>query len=184
MTEAAPTLDELRDQEARLVLPSLSENDAIDIGLRLLALATERDLVVTIEVRRASRVVFRAARTGTNAHNDMYVAGKARIVERFGHSTMLERLRHEANGTTFAEATSLAFPEYAPHGGGFPLAVDGTRRRRGGHRLRPAPGAGPRADRRGPRRVPGRPAWLKARDRRCRAAPQPDLTRPDTQLPG
>ena len=82
--------------------------------------------MVTIEVRRASRVVFRAARTGTNTHNDMYVAGKAQIVERFGHSTMLERLRHEANGTTFAEATSLAFPEYAPHGGGFPLAVEGT----------------------------------------------------------
>jgi len=126
MTMAAISLDELRDQEARLGLPSLSENDAIDIGLRLLAVATERDLAVTIEVRRASRVVFRAARNGTNAHNDMYVAGKARIVERFGHSTMLEQRRHAASGTTFAEATSLAFPEYAPHGGGFPLAVEGT----------------------------------------------------------
>ena len=81
---------------------------------------------MTIEVRRASRVVFRAARTGTNAHNDMYVAGKARIVARFGHSTMYERLRYEHEGTTFAEATSLAFPEYAPHGGGFPLIVAGT----------------------------------------------------------
>ena len=121
-----PTLDELLDQEARLTLPSLSEDDAIAIGQRLLARAQERDLVVTIEVRRASRVVFRAARTGTNAHNDMYVAGKARIVERFGHSTMYERLRYELEGTTFAEATSLAFPEYAPHGGGFPLIVGGT----------------------------------------------------------
>jgi uncharacterized protein (UPF0303 family) len=121
-----PTLDELLDQEARLTLPSLSEDDAIAIGQRLLARAQERDLAVTIEVRRASRVVFRAARTGTNAHNDMYVAGKARIVERFGHSTMHERLRYLAEGTTFAEATSLAFPEYAPHGGGFPLIVDGT----------------------------------------------------------
>jgi len=126
MSIAAPTLDELRDQERRLVLPSLDENDAVDIGLRLVARAVDQDLPVTIEVRRASRVVFRAARNGTNAHNDMYVAGKARIVERFGHSTMLERLRHEANGTTFAEATSLAFPEYAPHGGGFPLIVRGT----------------------------------------------------------
>ena len=126
MSSAMPTLDELRDQEARLVLPSLDENDAVAIGLRLLERATERDLPVTIEVRRASRVVFRAARNGTNAHNDMYVAGKARIVERFGHSTMLERLRHEADGTTFAEATSLAFPEWAPHGGGFPLIVAGT----------------------------------------------------------
>jgi uncharacterized protein (UPF0303 family) len=121
-----PTLDELRDQERRLVLPSLDENDAIDIGLRLLQLATDRDLAVTIEVRRAGRVVFRAARTGTNAHNDMYVAGKAKIVERFGHATLFERLRHEEAGTTFAEATSLAFPEYAPHGGGVPLIVDGT----------------------------------------------------------
>ena len=121
-----PTLDELRDQERRLVLPSLDENDAIDIGLRLLRLATDRDLAVTIEVRRAGRVVFRAARTGTNAHNDMYVAGKAKIVERFGHATLLERLRHEEAGTTFAEATSLTFPEYAPHGGGVPLIVEGT----------------------------------------------------------
>jgi uncharacterized protein (UPF0303 family) len=121
-----PTLDELRDQERRLVLPSLDENDAIAIGLRLLDMATERELAVTIEVRRAGRVVFRAARTGTNAHNDMYVAGKARLVERFGHASLLERLRHEEAGTTFEEATSLAFPEFAAHGGGVPLVVAGT----------------------------------------------------------
>lgn len=125
-TPAQPTLDELREQEERLVLPSLSENDAVAIGLALLEKATERDLPVTIEVRRTSRVVFRAARRGTDAHNDMFVNGKARIVERFGHSTLLERLRYERQGTTFAEATSLPFPEYAPHGGGFPLIVRGT----------------------------------------------------------
>lgn len=125
-TPAPPSLDQLREQEERLVLPSLTENDAVAIGLALLEKATRRDLPVTIEVRRASRVVFRAARTGTNAHNDMFVAGKARIVERFGHSTLLERLRYEAEGSNFAEATSLAFPEYAPHGGGFPLIVRGT----------------------------------------------------------
>lgn len=125
-TTPAPTLDQLHEQEERLVLPSLSENDAVAFGMALLARATDRDLPVTIEVRRASRVVFRAARSGTNLHNDMFVAGKARIVERFGHSTLLERLRYEARGTTFAEATSLPFPEYAPHGGGFPLIVRGT----------------------------------------------------------
>ena len=50
-----PTLDELRDQERRLVLPSLDENDAIDIGLRLLQLAVDRDLAVTIEIRLAEQ---------------------------------------------------------------------------------------------------------------------------------
>ena len=121
-----PTVDELLDQERRLALPSLSEDDAIAIGRRILETAIDRDLSVTIEIRRGGRIVFRAARTGTNAHNDMYVAGKARVVERFGHSSLYERLRHEVAGTTFAEATSLTFPEYAPHGGGFPLIVAGT----------------------------------------------------------
>lgn len=121
-----PTLAALLDQEARLQLRSLDENDAVAIGLAILGKATERDLPVTIEIRRAGRVVFRAARTGTNAHNDMFVAGKARIVERFGHSSLYERLRYESAGSTFAAETSLAFPEYAPHGGGFPLIVEGT----------------------------------------------------------
>jgi uncharacterized protein (UPF0303 family) len=125
-TMSLPTLDELREHEERLTLPSLDENDAVAIGLLLVSKAVERDLPVTIEVRRASRVVFRAARNGTNEHNDMYVRGKARVVERFGHSTLYERLRYETAGTTFADATSLGFPEFAPHGGGFPLCVRGT----------------------------------------------------------
>ena len=48
------------------------------------------------------------------------------MVRHFGHSSFHERLRHEEAGTSFAEATSLHFPEYAPHGGGFPLLVAGT----------------------------------------------------------
>ncbi len=72
--------------------------------------------------------MFRAARNGTGPTNDQYVAGKARLVERFGHSSLFERLRYEAEGTTFEAATGLTFPEYASHGGGFPLVVEGTGR--------------------------------------------------------
>jgi uncharacterized protein (UPF0303 family) len=122
---ALPTLDDLLEQEERLVLPSLDEDGAVEFGLLLLRTAPERDLPVTLEVRLRGRVVFRAARNGTDDENDMYIAGKARLVERFGHSSLYERLRHERAGTTFAEATSLEFPEYAPHGGGFPLNVAG-----------------------------------------------------------
>ena len=125
-TDRYPTPEELLDQERRLALPSCSEEDALAIGLWLLARATERSLPVTIEVWRGPRLVFRAARPGTNANNDLYLAGKRRVVEHFGHSSFHERLRHVATGTTFAEATSLPFPEYAPNGGGFPLIVAGT----------------------------------------------------------
>src|SRR4029079_5666431 len=92
----------------------------------LLTTATDRGLRVTIEVRLGDRVVFRAARSGTDQTNDQHVAREARSVQRFGHSSLYERLRYELAGTTFAEATSLTFPDYAPHGGGFPLLVAGT----------------------------------------------------------
>ena len=120
------TPDQVLEQEGRLRLPSLSEADAVDIGLIALGLARERDLPVTIEVRRAGRAVFRAAMPGTCPDNDEWVARKARVVERFGHSTLYERVRHEVAGTTFADKTGLPESEYAAHGGGFPLAVTGT----------------------------------------------------------
>lgn len=123
-----PTPAEILAQEDRLTLPACSHDDCLSIGRGLLDRAVERDLAITIEVWHGQRLVFRAARPGTNAHNDLYLAGKRRVVEHFGHASLYERLRHEAAGTTFEAATSLRFPEYAPHGGGFPLLVAGTGR--------------------------------------------------------
>lgn len=116
----------LLEEEGALVLPSLSESDAIAIGRLLLARAEARSLPVTIEVRRVGRVVFRAALPGTGPDNDAWIAGKAAVVERFGHSSWYVRQRHLAAGTTFEAATGLGRPEYAAHGGGHPLAVRGT----------------------------------------------------------
>jgi uncharacterized protein (UPF0303 family) len=126
MTTGDRTSAQLAEEQARLVLPSLSEADAVDLGLRTLALARERDLAVTIEVRRTGRVVFRAALPGTSPDNDDWVARKARVVERFGRSTLHERVRHEEVGTTFADKTGLPESQYAAHGGGVPLEVAGT----------------------------------------------------------
>lgn len=121
-----PDLEALLEQETRFTRPRMRNADAIRIGAKVLELADARDLPVTIEVQHLGRVVFRAARDGTNAENDMYLAGKARVVERFGHCSLYERLRHEADGKTFSEATKLPFPEFAPFGGGFPLIVEGA----------------------------------------------------------
>ena len=121
-----PTAAQVLAQEERLALPSCSYDDALAIGRWLLDRSEERALVVAIEVWHGRRLVFRAARPGTDAHNDLYLAGKRRVVDHFAHSSFYERLRHEEAGTTFAAATSLQFPEYAPHGGGFPLLVRGT----------------------------------------------------------
>jgi uncharacterized protein (UPF0303 family) len=120
-----PGPDELLAQEARLVLPSCTADDALGIGRWILATAEARDHAIVVEAWLGGRLVFRAARPGTNETNDDYVGGKRRLVERFGHASFYERQRHVAAGTTFEQATGLTFPEYAPHGGGFPLRVAG-----------------------------------------------------------
>lgn len=120
------TAADVAAQEAELVLPSLSEDDALDLGALLVARARERALPVAIEVRRASRVLFRAALPGTSPDNDSWLERKARVVERYGRSTLQVRLSYEERGTTFEAATGLPLSEYAAHGGGFPLAVAGT----------------------------------------------------------
>jgi uncharacterized protein (UPF0303 family) len=121
-----PTTDTLVEQEARLILPSLGEGDAIAIGRLLLARAEQRSLPVVIEVRRLGRAVFRAALPGSTPDHDTWIAGKAAVVERFGHSSFYVGRRHAEAGTTFEAATGLSRPTYAAHGGGFPLAVAGT----------------------------------------------------------
>jgi uncharacterized protein (UPF0303 family) len=124
--EGFPTPEAVLEQEARLALPSCSVDDALWIGQWLLDRAIEQSLAITVEVWHGDRLVFRAARPGTDAHNDLYLAGKLRVVRHFRHSSLYERVRHLAADTTFEAATSLPFPEYAPHGGGVPLNVRGT----------------------------------------------------------
>ena len=120
------TPEQLLAEEAELALPSLSEADAVGIGLTALGLARERGLAITVEVRRTGRTVFRAALPGSTPDQDSWIARKARVVERFGHSTLHERVRHEVLGSTFAEGTGLPETRYAAHGGGVPLTVEGT----------------------------------------------------------
>ena len=120
-----PTPEEILAQEARLVLPSCTDDDALAIGRWILATAEARGHAIVVEAWLGPRLVFCAARPGTNEINDQYIGGKRRVVERFGHASFYERLRHVADGTTFEQATGLTFPEYAPHGGGFPLRVAG-----------------------------------------------------------
>ena len=115
--------EELLAQEEALVLPSFTRDDAIDLGLAALTLATERGLPIVIEIRDLAQVLFRAALPGSSVENDSWVARKTRVVEEFGHSTLYERVRHEAAGTTFSLATGLPEAEFAAHGGGFPLVV-------------------------------------------------------------
>lgn len=117
---------EIEAQERELVLPRFSHDDAWRLGSRLVELAAQRGLAVTIDVRKGSQQVFHAAREGTTPDNDSWVARKVRVVERFGASSFLVGTRARAKGQDFNDKHRLPLQEYAAHGGAFPLRVDGV----------------------------------------------------------
>ena len=113
----------IQEQERNLVFTRFDNLDAWRLGCVLVELATDRDLAVTIDVRRGAQQLFHAALPGTTADNDSWVDRKARVVERFGASSYLVGLRSVAKGTTFAVQHDLPLQQYAAHGGSFPVRV-------------------------------------------------------------
>lgn len=119
-------IEQVSQEQERLVLTHLDNDDAWVLGCRLVELARERRLPVTVDVRRHGHQLFHASLTGTKPDNDTWVERKARVVDRFGAPSFLLGLRARRAGTTFAEQHGLALQEYAAHGGSFPLTVRGV----------------------------------------------------------
>ncbi|MGY4642434.1 heme-degrading domain-containing protein [Cellulomonas sp. URHB0016] len=116
----------VEQEERELRFPSFTHDDAWRLGCLLVELASERELPVTIDIRRGGQQLFHAAREGTVPDNDTWVERKVRVVLRFGASSYLVGLRARQNGTTFAAQHELPLQEYAAHGGAFPVHVDGV----------------------------------------------------------
>ena len=121
--ELAATIARIQDEEHTLRFDTFDNDDAWRLGCLLVELACERELPVTIDIRRAGQQLFHAALPGTAPDNDTWVARKVRVVERFGASSYLVGLRARAKGTTFAAQHELPLQEYAAHGGAFPVHV-------------------------------------------------------------
>ncbi|MGG7573631.1 heme-degrading domain-containing protein [Streptomyces sirii] len=125
----APTTDEVRtleEHERRLVFDTFSNDDAWELGSRLVALARERDVAVTIGIRRGAQRLFHYALPGTSADNDVWIARKSAVVEHYGESSFLVGARFRAKGRTFEDSSRLDTDRFAAHGGAFPVRVRGT----------------------------------------------------------
>jgi uncharacterized protein (UPF0303 family) len=120
------TIARLEQEERELVLPAFSYDEAWRLGSLIYGKAVERGLGVAIDIHLGDQQVFHAARPGSVPDNDSWLERKGRVVRRFGSSSYLVGLRHEARGTTFEAATQLRLQEYAAHGGAFPIRVGGV----------------------------------------------------------
>ena len=109
-----------------LILPSLSQAQAIEIGEIGFAKASERSLPIIVEVRMGDWTVFKVALPGSNVDNDSWVARKARVVNATGKSTIFERVSAEERGVDWYAETGLSEALHAIHGGGLALNVAGS----------------------------------------------------------
>ena len=123
MTTDQPTLDELAAEEAELQFPGFSEDDAWALGNALVATARAAGAPVAIDVTRHGHQLFHAALAGSSPDNDRWIERKARVVDRFGHSSLYMRRASIERGTTFEAEFGLDPARYAAHGGAFPIIV-------------------------------------------------------------
>lgn len=123
--DAFPTLEEVEDQERRLVLPRADLASLHALGRRMADAALERRLTVLIQVRAGRRLVFVAALPGSTRSNDHWAGRKARLAARFERSSMRVRLENPPDGEAVHERQALPRDRFAAHGGAFPLRTVG-----------------------------------------------------------
>ncbi|WP_407917628.1 heme-degrading domain-containing protein [Kitasatospora sp. NE20-6] len=117
------TTAELVEQELRLQFTRFTNEDAWRLGCLLVELARERELPVTVDIRRGEQQLFHFAMPGTSADNDAWIERKTRVVRRYGSSSYLVGQRFRDAGGTFEEKSRLDPDRYAAHGGAFPIVV-------------------------------------------------------------
>ena len=121
MTTGGFSSKQLLDEEQILKLPSLSNNDAIEIGQIAVTLGSQRKLPIAIEVRISEWIVFHASREGSKPENDWWINRKVAVVMLNQHSTMFERVSAEERGVDWHKENGVTDETHAIHGGALPL---------------------------------------------------------------
>jgi uncharacterized protein (UPF0303 family) len=119
-------LDQLAEQESRLVFDQFDENTAWALGEALRAAALAAALPVAISIRRNGQRLFHAALPGSSADNDGWLERKSAVVDRYGRSSLRIGEQFRVDGGSFDADSRLDPSEYAAHGGAFPILIRGT----------------------------------------------------------
>ena len=124
MTTSGFSSKQLLSEEQVLKLPSLSNNDAIEIGQIAVTLGRQRKLPIAIEVRIGNWIIFHASLEGSKPENDWWINRKVAVVKLKQHSTMYERVSAEERGVDWHKENNLQDETHAIHGGALPLITN------------------------------------------------------------
>jgi uncharacterized protein (UPF0303 family) len=117
---------QLTAQEERLRFPRFTETTAWEIGTKLRTLGQARKLPIVIDVRLSNRQLFYSALTGSTPDNPDWVRRKSNVVFRYLKSSYRVGRELAAKNDTLDQNRGVSLMDYAPHGGSFPIHVDGA----------------------------------------------------------
>ena len=124
MTTGGFSSKQLLDEELILKLPSLNNNDAIEIGQIAVTLGSQRKLPIAIEVRIGDWSVFHASLEGSKPENGWWINRKVAVVVLNQHSSMFERVSAEEHGVDWHKENGVTNETHAIHGGALPLITE------------------------------------------------------------
>ncbi|KAF2216563.1 hypothetical protein CERZMDRAFT_89915 [Cercospora zeae-maydis SCOH1-5] len=124
-------LEDIASLENALVFPTFTAQTAWALGslLRTRLLDFGKPAVIDISLAQGNHCLFRAVtHSGTVPDNDFWVVRKRNTVLRFGSSTWYMHNKFKGDEEAFAAKFALGSKagEYAIHGGGFPVRVQGA----------------------------------------------------------
>lgn len=119
-------LKQLIRQEEVLRFKAFDERAAWEIGTKLRALADERRLPIVIDIRLAARQLFYCAMAGSTPDNPEWVRRKSNVVLRYLKSSYRVGRELAAKNDTLDQHRGVSPMDYAPHGGSFPIHVEGA----------------------------------------------------------
>jgi uncharacterized protein (UPF0303 family) len=117
------SLNELIEEEESLILDQFDEQSAWDLGCLAYNWAEKRQFPVTIRIERAGQTLFQVSRKGTKPDNDLWVQGKARVVQHFLHSSYFISKKLQNMGQSLEERYFLNPRDYRAIGGAIPLFI-------------------------------------------------------------
>jgi uncharacterized protein (UPF0303 family) len=119
-------IEKIALQEKRLQFKFFDSKLAWILGSKLKEAAEKRKAAVAIDIQLNGHPLFFFAMPGTTPNNIDWIRRKRNVVVRFHRSSYAIGLTYERDQTTLQAKTGADLRDYATHGGGFPVILEGT----------------------------------------------------------
>ncbi|WP_152392832.1 heme-degrading domain-containing protein [Paenibacillus guangzhouensis] len=119
-------LEMVIQEEETLQYASFTNEDALELGLKIIDLAKKAGQSIAIDITNHGVQVFHYMMTGTTQVNNEWLERKRRVVSLSNHSSYYLELEGAKTGITYNDRNLLDASIYGPYGGGFPIVVQGS----------------------------------------------------------